>query len=82
MERCRSALSAVTVLVVQGGLSLGAGLFDDVLTGEALSALTSAGGVLIIGISVKLLDLKDVKVGNFLPALVLTPVIVEVAELF
>ena len=75
-------LAAVTVLVVQGGLTLGAGAFDDVLTGETLDALTSAGGILIIGISLKLLDLKYVKVGNFLPALILTPVIVEVAELF
>ncbi len=75
-------LAAITVLVVQGGLTLGAGAFDDVLTGETLDALTSSGGILIIGISLKLLDLKDVKVGNFLPALVLTPVIVELAELF
>ena len=52
------------------------------LTGETLDALTSAGGILIIGISLKLLDLKDVKVGNFLPALVLTPVIVGIAALF
>ena len=52
------------------------------LTGETLDALTSAGGILIIGISLKLLEVKDVKVGNFLPALVLTPVIVEIAELF
>ena len=76
------ALSAVTVLVVQGGLSLGAGAFEDVLTGEALSALTSAGGVLIIGISLKLLELRDVKVGNFLPALVFAPALVGVASLF
>ena len=41
--------------------------------GEALAVLTSAGGVTIIGISLKLLDLKDVKVGNFLPALVIAP---------
>lgn len=75
-------LAAVTVLIVQGGLTLGAGAFDDVLTGETLDALTSAGGILIIGISLKLLELKDVKVGNFLPALVLTPLIVEIAELF
>ena len=75
-------LAAITVLIVQGGLTLGAGAFDDVLTGETLDALTSAGGILIIGISLKLLELKDVKVGNFLPALVLTPVIVEIAELF
>ncbi len=75
-------MAAITVLVVQGAITLGAGAFDDILTGETLSALTSAGGILIIGISLKLLELKDVKVGNFLPALVLTPVIVEVAELF
>jgi uncharacterized membrane protein YqgA involved in biofilm formation len=76
------ALSAGTVLVIQGGLSLGAGAFEDVLTGEALDALTSAGGVLIIGISLKLLDLKDVKVGNFLPALVFAPALVGIASLF
>jgi uncharacterized protein len=75
-------IAAVTVLVVQGGITLGAGAFDEILTGETLAALTSAGGMLIIGISLKLLEVKDVKVGNFLPALVLTPVIVEIAQLF
>jgi uncharacterized protein len=76
------ALSAGTVLVIQGGLSLGAGAFEEVLSGDALDALTSAGGVLIMGISLKLLDLKDVKVGNFLPALVFAPVLVGLASLF
>lgn len=75
-------LAAVTVLVLQGGLSLGAGLFEDVLKGEALTALTSTGGVLIIGISLKLLELKDVKVGNFLPALLFAPALVGLASLF
>jgi uncharacterized membrane protein YqgA involved in biofilm formation len=70
------AFAAVTVLVVQGALTLGAGLFQDVLRGEALAAMTSAGGVLIIGIALRLLELKDVKVGNFLPALVLAPLLV------
>ncbi|WP_372789640.1 DUF554 domain-containing protein [Paraconexibacter sp.] len=74
------AFSALTVLVVQGGISLGAGLFEDVLAegSEALAALSSAGGVLIIGIALKLLDLKDVKVGNFLPALVVAPALVGI----
>jgi len=76
------AFAAVTVLIVQGALTLGAGLFKDVLVGEALDAMTSAGGVLIIGISLKLLDLKDVKVGNFLPALVLAPLLVGLVSLF
>lgn len=77
-------LAAVTVLVVQGGISLAAGLFENVLGegSEPLAALVSAGGVLIIGISLKLLGVKDVKVGNFLPALVLAPVIVGVVSVF
>ena len=69
-------LSAITVLLLQGAITLGAGLFDDLLVGEALAVLTSAGGVTIIGIALKLLDIKDVKVGNFLPALVIAPALV------
>jgi hypothetical protein len=78
------AFAAVTVLVVQGALTLGAGLFEHVLAegSEALAALTSAGGVLIIGISLKLLELKDVKVGNFLPALVIAPALVGLVSAF
>ena len=76
------ALAAVSVLVIQGGISLGAGVFEDILVGEPLAALTSAGGVLIVGISLKLLDVKDVKVGNYLPALVLAPVLAAIVESF
>ena len=78
------AFAAVTILVVQGGISLAAGLFADILAegSDALAALTSAGGVLIIGISLKLLDIKDVKVGNFLPALVYAPALVGLVSLF
>jgi uncharacterized membrane protein YqgA involved in biofilm formation len=75
-------LSIFTILIVQGGITLGAGVFDDVLQGEALAVLTSAGGVTIIGISLKLLELKDVRVGNFLPALVVAPCLVGVVSLF
>jgi uncharacterized membrane protein YqgA involved in biofilm formation len=69
------AFSAVSVLVYQGAITLAAGLFEHVLAEgtEALAALTSAGGILIIGIALKLLDVRDVKVGNFLPALVFAP---------
>ncbi len=76
------ALSAISVLLVQGAIALGAGLFDDLLRGEALAALTSAGGVLILGIALRLLEVRDVKVGNFLPALLLAPALVGVVRLF
>jgi uncharacterized protein len=75
-------LAAVSVLVIQGGITLGAGLFEDILVGEALAVLTSAGGITIIGIALKLLDVKDVKVGNFLPALVIAPALVGIVNLF
>jgi uncharacterized membrane protein YqgA involved in biofilm formation len=67
------ALSVVPILVYQGTITLGASAFDDILQGEALAALISAGGITIIGISLKLLDLKDVRVANFLPALIVAP---------
>jgi uncharacterized membrane protein YqgA involved in biofilm formation len=78
------AFSALTVLVYQGALTLGAGLFRDVLAegSDELLALTSAGGVLIIGIALKLLDVQDVKVGNFLPALLFAPLIAAAANAF
>jgi len=76
------ALAALSVLLIQGTLSLGATLFEGILTGEALDALTSAGGVLILGISFKLLEITDVKVGNFLPALVFAPALVGLVSLF
>ncbi len=78
------ALAAVAVLVYQGTITLAAGLFEHVLAkgSEPLAALVSAGGILIIGISLKLLGVKDVKVGNFLPALVLGPCIVGIVSLF
>ena len=75
------AFAAGTVLVVQGTLTLGAGLLDGVLRDEALSAMTSTGGVLIIAIALKLLDVKDVKVGNFLPALAFAPALVGIVSL-
>ena len=70
-------LSVISILIYQGTLTLAAGQLDSVLApgSDALLSMTSAGGVLIIGIALKLLDIKDVKVGNFLPALVIAPCI-------
>ena len=75
-------LSAISILVYQGGITLGASVFSGILRGEALAALTSAGGVTIIGIALKLLALKDVKVANYLPALVIAPALVGAVSLF
>jgi len=66
-------LSAVTVFVVQGGIAGLSALLGDFLSDTSLDALTSAGGILLLGVSLRLLDLKRIRVGNLLPALILAP---------
>jgi uncharacterized membrane protein YqgA involved in biofilm formation len=68
--------SVLTIAVVQGGLTLGAGAADTVLTTRMVTEMTSAGGVMILGIGLRLLEIKQVPVASFLPALVVAPVLV------
>ena len=69
-------LSAVTVLAVQGTLTLSAGLLQGVVTEPMISAMTATGGVLIFGLGLVLLELKEVRVANMLPALLIAPLLV------
>ncbi len=71
-------LSLITLLVVQGTLSLGAGEIAPLLHANAaiIPELVATGGFLLIGVGLRLLKLIDLKPGNFLPALVVTPVLV------
>ncbi|NNJ46421.1 MAG: DUF554 family protein, partial [Acidimicrobiia bacterium] len=66
-------LSAVTVLVVQGSIAGLSAVLGDFLSGTSLDALTTAGGILLIGVALRLLDLKRIRVANLLPALILAP---------
>lgn len=68
-------LSALVVLVVQGGIALFAGVLDGVLTDTMVEVLESAGGVLIFGIGLRLLDIKHIRVANLLPALIIAPLL-------
>ncbi len=66
--------SALTVLVVQGSLTAGAGFADRVLTERMVTEMTATGGVMVLGIGLRLLDLRQVRVASLLPALLLAPV--------
>jgi len=68
--------AAVTVAVIQGGIALAAGTLDGLLTDAMLDGLGAAGGILLLGISLRLLDLKQVRVANMLPAVILAPLFV------
>ncbi|ADU50727.1 protein of unknown function DUF554 [Thermaerobacter marianensis DSM 12885] len=73
------ALAAVTVLGVQGGLTLLAGFISPLINEAMLNELTAAGGVLVVMIGLGLLEIKRLPVANFLPALVFAPVIAALA---
>ena len=61
------ALSALPLLVYQGGITLMAGAVARFLTLPVLSTLTAAGGLLIAAIGLDLLGVKRLPVGNLLP---------------
>jgi uncharacterized membrane protein YqgA involved in biofilm formation len=74
------ALAALTVFVVQGGIAGAAFLLRDVLDEPTVVAITAAGGVILLGVALRLLELKAVRVASFLPALVLAPLFVRIAD--
>ncbi|MBI5957699.1 MAG: DUF554 domain-containing protein [Chloroflexi bacterium] len=70
--------SVVTVLAVQGGLALVGGLAGEFMTDPMINEMTAVGGLILIGLALILLDLKKPRMVNFLPALILAPLIVAV----
>ena len=69
--------SSLVVLFFQGGISLAAGLLSAIVSDPMLNEMTAAGGVILIGLAVSnLLEIKKIRVGNFLPALAVAPLIV------
>jgi uncharacterized membrane protein YqgA involved in biofilm formation len=61
--------AAVTVLVLQGALTLLGGQLAFLLRPELLHELTATGGLLILAIGLLLLEVKRIPVANLLPAL-------------
>jgi hypothetical protein len=68
--------SVIVVLVYQGGISLLAGQAQAVLTDAMMAEMTATGGVILLGLAISsLLEIKKIRAGNFLPALVIAPLI-------
>ncbi|MDQ3756469.1 MAG: DUF554 domain-containing protein [Actinomycetota bacterium] len=68
------AFSAISVGVLQGTVTALAGLADRVLTERMVTEMTATGGLMIVGIGVRLLETRRVRVGSLLPALLIAPV--------
>jgi uncharacterized protein len=70
------AFSAISVLVYQGLLTLASQWLKPFVSPLMLAEVTAAGGALVLMIALNLLDIKKLKTGDFLPALVLSVVFV------
>ena len=70
-------LSAVSVAVIQGGLTIVGVVLGSVMPDAHIAALTATGGLLLVGISMRLLRLRDLPVGDLLPALVVAPLLTQ-----
>lgn len=74
--------SSLVILVYQGGISLLAAQLNAIVTPSMMNEMTAAGGVILIGLAVSsLLEIKKIRVGNFLPALAIAPLIVWILSL-
>jgi uncharacterized membrane protein YqgA involved in biofilm formation len=72
------ALSAIPVGIWQGLVTVLAFSVGAVVSAPLISALTATGGVLLLGVGLRLLQIRQVAVGNMLPALIVAPVITSV----
>jgi hypothetical protein len=73
--------SSLVILVYQGGISLLAAQAQTIITPAMMTEMTAAGGLLLVGISISsLLEIKPIRVGSFLPALVIAPLVVAILK--
>lgn len=75
------ALSAVSVLLYQGTLTVLAGVLEPILTTSILNEVTATGGVLIMSIGVNMLKVVQIRISNLLPAVVWAGLIVTLVGL-
>ena len=68
--------SALAVALIQGSMTALGYFAGDVLSVAQIDALTAAGGVILLALGLRLLGVKQVPVGDLLPALLLAPALV------
>ncbi|MGI9085974.1 MAG: DUF554 domain-containing protein [Aeromicrobium sp.] len=71
--------SALSVALIQGSLTVVGILLGSFLPEAHLFALTATGGLVLIGVAVRLLDLKPIPVADLLPALLVAPLLTQIA---
>ena len=71
--------SALSIAIIQGSLTALGALLGSFLPDAHLLALTATGGLILIGVAFRLLNLKAIPVADLLPALVIAPLLCQIA---
>jgi uncharacterized membrane protein YqgA involved in biofilm formation len=72
--------SIIVILGFQGGISLLAGLGSNFFTDPMVAELTAVGGIVLLAIGFRLLDIKQIRAANLLPSLFVAPAAVAVMD--
>ncbi len=73
------SFSILTILVLQGGLALAGSVVGNFMSEPMINEMTAVGGLLLMGLALVLLDIKKPRMANFLPALLIAPLLVAIA---
>ena len=76
------ALSALSVAIYQGTITLLAGSMEAIMSPALLAELTATGGILIIAIGLNMLKLVQIRIANMLPAIIAAGFVTELFAFF
>ena len=65
--------SVIVIFLFQGGISLLARMSSSVFTEPMIIEMTATGGVVLMAIGLRLLDIKKIRAANLLPAIFVAP---------
>jgi hypothetical protein len=69
-------------LPIRDSISLLAGRLDAIISVAMMNEQTASGGIILMGVGISsLLEITKIRVGNFLPALVIAPLLVYILSL-
>ncbi|MBC7131060.1 DUF554 domain-containing protein [Candidatus Bathyarchaeota archaeon] len=68
-------LSAIPLIAYQGGITLLASMSKTFFTETVINELSATGGIILIGLGINILEIKQIKVSNLLPSLIFSAVI-------
>lgn len=73
--------SIIVILVFQGGLAILASFGTSFFTLSMINEMSATGGVVLLAIALRLLDIKKIRAGNMLPSIFIAPTIVYLLDL-